>query len=415
MKPSSGAFACIFCFLLVTCNTYAQYQYKKGILINSKNEELPGFILDRGDYLNSKVCIFKSEMKGPAVKYSAKEIGGYRFDNGNQFKAGRFNVKGLTRPIFAEVLVNGKITLLHNRGNREMSFYIQKENGKLVGLMNKENQNKLLVSAAGEQSKFPRFIALYKDSLSAIFSEDSTFREDLENVGYNRKDLMKITRQYLYETCRGDNCVPYLKDLKPYQLRFGIISGARLTKIAWYETAEGSYPIESSFLTTIPVGAFFNIPLNFLNGNLSLQTEVFASRIKSSSGDIIVNDSSFLFESTSIGVPVSLRYRFLQNKLSPTIFFGKETAFVLKSSAFSASDGSWLHRTQKGGWFFGLGMDYAINKNISVFSDIRLQSYQNLVVDNRTGDNWLFNSYPSKKYYTLLTSYSAGLYVGIRF
>jgi hypothetical protein len=415
MKAPGVPFPLFFFLLLITVNAHAQYQYKRGVLINSKNEEQPGLILDRGDYFNSKVCIFKPDRKSPPTRYSAKEITGYRFEIGNQFKAGRFSVNGITKPVFAEVLVQGKISLLHSLGNKEMSYFIRKENGKLVGLMNKENHNTLLVSSANEQAKFPRFIALYRDSLSSAFNEDSTIHEGLENVGYNRKDLMEIASQYLLETCKDGNCISYKKDLTPYQVRFGILSGVRMTKIAWYETKKGSHEIESSILPTFPVGIFFNVPLNFFISNLSLQAELMTSQIESKLGDVMVNDSSFLFESTCIGVPVSLRYRFLQNKLSPMIFFGKETAFVLKSFAISPSDGSWLHRTQKGGWFLGLGMDYAINKNISVFSDIRLQSYQNLVVDDRTGDNWLFNSYKSKRDFTLLTSYSAALYVGMRF
>ncbi|MFN8207406.1 MAG: hypothetical protein U0T82_08360 [Bacteroidales bacterium] len=296
-----------------------------------------------------------------------------------------------------------------------MSYQIQKENGRLMGLMNKENQNKLLVSSTNVQPKFPRFISLYKDSLASLFYEDSIIYGDLEAVGYNRKDLMIITSRYLRETCKGENCISYEKDLEPYRVRFGIITGARMTKIAWYETKEGSHTVESSFIPTFPVGVFFNLPLNFFTSNLSLQAELLTARIESRQGDVIVADSSFIFQSTTIGAPVSLRYRLLQHKLSPTIFFGKETSFVIRSSAISAGEGAWLHRTQKGGWFFGLGIDYAINKKISVFSDIRLQSYQNLVVDDRTGDKWLFNSYTSKKNFILLTSYSAGLYAGFRF
>lgn len=415
MKASGVAFACIVCFILVNSNAYAQYHYKKGVLINSKNEEMPGFILDRGNYLNSKACIFRSEIKGPAIKFSATEINGYQFDNGPRFKAGRFNVRGLTRPFFAEVIVSGKISLLHNWGNREMTFYIQKENGKLVGLINRENQNELLVSSAGEQTKFPRFIAMYRDSLSSIFSDDSTIQNQIEDVGYNRKDLMKITSRYLRESCKSDNCINYEKDLKRDQIKLGIFSGIRLARITSYETEEGDLQVESSFLPTCPAGVFFNIPLNFFVSNLSLQAEVFASRSISSTGDVMVNNSDFLFESTIIGTPVSLRYRFLQNRLSPAIFFGKETSFVVKSSVNSSNDGSWMHRTQKGGWFSGLGMDYTINKKISVFSDIRFLSYQNLVVDARTGDNWLFNSYKTKQHFTLLTSHTLALFVGLRF
>jgi hypothetical protein len=416
MKTPGAVFPFILLLLLVSSNNYAQYQYKKGVLINSKNEEQPGLILDRGDYLNSKVCIFKTDRRSPPISYSAKEISGYRFESGNQFRAGRFSVKGLTKPLFAEVLVQGKISLLHSWGNKEMSYFIRKENGKLVGLMNKENQNKLLVSSAGEQARFPRFISLYRDSLSSIFSDDSLIRNELEKVGYNRKDLIEITRQYLYETCKVENCVSYEKDLEPYHIRFGILSGFRLTKIAWYETKEGSHPIESTNLTSIPAGIFLNAPLNFFLSNLSLQAEIMSARIESNTGDVMVDNSNFIFESTYIGVPVSLRYRFLQNKLSPTIFFGKETSFVLKSSVETLNEeSSWLHRTQKGGWLFGLGMDYKINNKLALFSDLRFQSYQNLVVDVRTGDNWLFNSYKSKNNFTLLTSYSAALFVGFRF
>ncbi len=74
-----------------------------------------------------------------------------------------------------------------------------------------------------------------------------------------------------------------------------------------------------------------------------------------------------------------------------------------------------IHPTTKGGWFGEIGLNFKLGRNLSLFSNIRVQSGKNLIIlegNQRAGYNTVVKSSDFVKEYK--TNYST-LLVGLKF
>lgn len=381
----------LFC-ILVTAGSDAQFNFHSGYIIDANYDTIHGQINDGGEIRNSRYCLFKAGENEKAKKYYPDEIRAYRISGKKSFISKPLFNDGEMIDVFYEVLLEGDISLYYQQKNRAPSFYITDRMGNMKTL----RIDKVKIddrSVTGYDYGRYNFIQVeaYKDTLLSVFRDNAAIASQVMNVEYNAKSLLNITRAYLRQECGDAPCIRFEKDLDVYKNRYGIFSGTHLTRLTFrsytdYDT-EILYPskIYSKFFATIPVGINVNFPLIKFSDNLSFQVEVLYDHLKYN--EPFSNYGTFpgevFIEARSVSFPVLLKYELEREILSPSIAFGKETMRVFNSEVkLGETDDLMVHEVQKGGFFYQLGFNYRLSKNISLFNAIRFRSFKNIVVED---------------------------------
>ena len=370
------------------------------------------FRSDGGGIQNRKVCVFKSDADGQLKKYYPSDIKSYRFQNGNYYFSHEVFFRNEYKSVFIEVLLEGSVSAYYDRRNKNMAFYLEKDDGNLIGLENKE------VSTSPHNILYNQYshdvtMKTYLDTLQTIFKDSKPVLEKLHDVSYQKKDIVNITKDYIRLTCNTPSCIRYEKDLATRRNSYGFFTGAQFSKLSFWSGQQ------SSVIASIPTGVYYNIPMPLIDERLSLQVELIYNYVNYKNDLINFSGSQkgFELESQTIGIPLMLKYRFSTKKLMPFIALGKETAFVFNSSVVTGANRDLkLHQIQKGGWLFDLGLNFKTNSKIYFFTSIRLKSYENVIVSSEGEENrLLFNEHADKNPAHVYRTNSASLHLGINF
>jgi hypothetical protein len=388
-----------------------QLNYKSGYIITLTSDTLFGLIDDGGGNRNAKLCLFKQDPKSEVVRYLPGDIKSYRFIGEKYYSSQEVLSNQEYKVVFTEVLLEGSVNLYHSRKNNELAYYLDKGDGRLIGLLNKKAE--VPISSAGlfglqnertyaviNSEKFDNqlntsvYIDIYKDTLFSVFRESEKVQNQIDSIAYTEKSLIKITKSYINETCFDPSCISYEKNLRLYRPRFGIYSGVQMSKIAFKGSGLKSKPILSS-----PFAVFCNFPLKQISDNLSFQIEVAVNGFTYAQNFVNPKDTiNYLYiKSWSVGVPLLLKYQVSGIKWSPSFAIGKELGLIFDSDVlFDEHTDMVLHRNKKGAWFCEAGMDYKIGPHLSLFSNLRFQGFSNLVISNK---------YSTRSSYKLMVDY----------
>lgn len=398
-----------------------QANYMEGRMITLQKDTLFGLIKDGFTPRDSRVCIFKENKKAKPVKYYPSDLQSYQIYGGKYYVAKDVTVKGEETRVFTLVLLEGDLNLYHQRDDKEISYFIEKDPGELIALVNRDREFELKSNWEyyGYTSYSDWKIPEYRDTLYDLFSDSREVQSQVYSVKYTPKSFMNITKAYVKETCQGGNCISYENQLRSTRERFGLFSGVFLSKIYFDDSGA-----ESNVKTTVPVGVFYSIPLSFLHDRLSFQNEVIYKWMEYDELYNIPNETIYSkLKWDVVGVPLSIQYRYSVKKVSPTIGFGKEFGFVVNSDIVAITEGifpedepvitsnEFIYKHQKGGWFLDLGCDFELNSKLSLFSNIRIQHYRNKVIADQYEDNFTFKVAEG----TVFDTYSAALHIGVRF
>jgi hypothetical protein len=366
--------------LSVTIGANAQLNFKKGYVITNSNDTLYGKINDGGGNRNARVCMFKQIKGSKAVKYYPNDIKAYRFKNEKYYATKRVIIKGESRYVFVDVLIEGKINLYHYRKTKDMNYYIEKKDSNMIGLV-----HNLITVRPKSKSPFNRVVywneydldySPFLDTLYYVFRDCEKILNKIEGVEYDQKSLTNITKEYLKEVYKGNDCINYESDLNMYRPTIGVFSGIRLNKISFLESNS-----KSNLVTSFPIGIFFNLPMPLLLDKLSFQFELISNTIEYTleSVDIKNHSTSTKINSNTIGMPLLFKYEISRGRISPFVSGGKEIAFVYHSKINESKDNR-LHPTQKNGWLSEIGLTYKLAPKLSLISAIRFQSSKNLII-----------------------------------
>jgi hypothetical protein len=396
----------------------AQLNYKSGYLITAKNDSLVGLINDGGTIKNSRVCLFKADRKSKAVRYSPKDLKFYRFDKDKCYASHTIFHNNEYKKVFTEVLVKGNVNLLYYWGNKETSFFIQRGNGPMIGLLDREGIISPATTKLIDPKKALLFYDIYKDTLFTFFRDSKETLDKVDFLEYRMKPLIKITQEYNNLTCSGQHCVDYVKDLTVSRESFGIYTGIGFSKVYYFGTMDNNMA-KSNIVPSIPFGIFYNVPMPAVNSRLSFQIELITTGVTYRSGTIqfIETDSSFESKSRTIGIPLLFKYSLpTKSKVTSSVGLGKETCFVVYSNVlYNGQKNNILHMTQRGGWFCEYGVDYKVQAKYSVFANLRIQSYSNLVLESNNGNRSTYNKAMKDPTVPQFKTILAALQVGIRF
>ncbi len=396
----------ILLFLVSTLGAEAQLHYQKGYVVTLKKDTIFGLIKDRGEIVNAKVCQFKKERKADVVTYTANEILAYKFMDGKAYRAMEVFQNDKYQQAFVEVLLEGKVNLYHFWNRSVMNYFIEKENGRPIGLLNELYTVEKPSADFYTRAEYRTFqIETYKDSLESLFNGCKALEQKIEEVEYAVEPLMKLTKDYLKCIYGDAKSITYEKDLQVSQPTFGFFSGVQVAQVNFL-----SSNIQSNPSMSVPIGVLVNLPMPKITERLSFQAELIYNRLKVDQGfnnlPSIYTDINI--HSSKIGIPLLLKYRFGSNKFLPFIGVGKEFAFNFNtavntvpvdtelSDPFQAMEqnyrkqGFYVYHAQKGGWFFDLGADYRVAPAITIFTTVRLQSNLNLMIEEKNLNNFRF-------------------------
>lgn len=410
-----------------------QINFKKGYIITHNNDTVHGRINDRGGYKNAKVCVFKVKNE-PVINYHPEDIKAYRMLDDKYYVSRQVDVKGEYKYVFIDVLLKGEVSLYHHRKNKNMVYYIEKKDSNMIGLVNEEvllrykhddNVAVLYSPTYTLQNK------IYLDTLRSVFSDSEKIQNQVGEVEYDPKSLMQITKAYIHEVCEGSDCINYERDLNKYTPKFGVFSGVQLNKISFLPSVKGMYSNEENStivandFVSYPIGIFVNFPMNLISDRLSFQIEaIWNERLYNEELSATQNfGRNIEINTQTIGIPLLFKYQIGNGSFSPSIAVGKETGFVFESKVIieevvidpDKPKDLMIHPVNKGGWFGEIGLTYKLGRNLSLFSNIRIQSGKNLIIvegNQRAGYNTVVNSSDFVKEYK--TNYST-LLVGLKF
>jgi len=399
---------------LTTAGAFGQFNYKSGYVISTENDTLFGLIRDAGGSRNSEICYFKIDKKSKVVKYRPEDIKAYRFIGDKYYYSHALFFKNQYRHIFMEVLLEGSVNLYYNIKSKGTAYYIEKDKGNLIGLINKELPEAQYSGSFYNELNKVAYDEIFKDSLYSVFKESAEVPNKIDEIEYNHQSIMGITQEYISETCSLRNCVSYVKELNTLKESFGVFTGLHVAQINFWDE-----DINSGILLSMPVGISYNVPLPRINDRVSFQIELISNNFdyKKSEINMPVPEEEVSIKANSFGIPLLFKYKLPMNKLSPSLALGKETVFVYNSSVIIGSTDSWmLHQTQRGGWFFELGMNYKFTPKYSFFTNLRLQTFSNIVVSNDNNSNRLpFSTHLENAPNSIYKSNMASLYFGIIF
>lgn len=427
----------ILLMLIIAPGTGAEGQinFREGRVITAQGDTLTGFIKDGFTPRNSRLCLFKQSRKANVVRYHPDDLLSFRIGEDKYYAAKDVNVKGKTERVFTQVLLEGDINLYHQRTDREYSYYLEKDEGSLIGLVNldREYVRESNWISKGYSTYDEAKVPLFRDTLYNLFEDSKEVQSQVYRVRYNHKSFMDITKAYVKETCPEEACISFEDKLVRTRERFGIYTGLNLSRARFedgeVEFDEGGAEIQkegarSNLYVTVPIGIYYTIPLSFIHDRLSFQNEVVYRRLQY---DQMYNDPNETIYSKMkwdvIGIPLLLQYRISVKRFSPTLGFGKEFGIVVNSDVVALTEGKeyyeeaivtsyeYIYRLQKGGWFVDLGLDYTMNSRFSLFSNIRIQQYQNKVISYHYEDQFTFKVAEG----TAFETFSAALHVGVRF
>jgi hypothetical protein len=403
-------------------NGQGQINFKAGQIVTLENDTLNGLIYNSGELKKTRLCVYKADKTSSVIEYGPNDIKSYRINNGKYYVSREIEYKGKQLFSFLEVFIEGNINLY--KYNVSSTFYIERKGGQTIALINKEEKLPDL-DTYDTKSQYVLVTKIYHDTLHSLFSDCPPVLNEIEIVEYNRKSLMHITKRYLELTSQEANNLKYERDLRLSKSSFGVYTGLQFSKILFTDYLVDSH-IESSAL----IGVFYNIPLPLFSERFSFQAELIASRLNYNKP--FINNTSdwddISIKSTVIGVPLLLNYEFPLKNITPSIGIGKETAFIVGSSATYKTQrtNEWgdmeygdvdflVHRFQKEGWFADIGINSKINPKFSFYSSLRFQRNINLIIADEYYNGSTFDIAETFVYSTKYYTYSGTLRVGLRF
>lgn len=428
--------------LLVSLGALGQDNLKKGYVITLDNDTLFGKINDAGGYKNSRLCTFKPYKKRKVTEYLPGQIKGYRMFDDKYYVSKLVGDKEHAKYKFIEVLIEGPVSLYHDRKSTEKAFYIQKKEGELIPLVYETGQLRYKPEDNGAIIYSPVYTLhnrIYQDSLYNFFSDSKVIQDRVASTDYDPKSLRDITKDYIEEKYHSLDVVNYERNLRMYRPRVGIYGGVQLTDIEFLPSEKGKYSkdepnsIIAKRFNTYPVGLFVNFPMPMLNDKLSFQLEVTGNWMDY---DEVLQPSQTLNEDTvaistsSFGIPLMIKYELFRGFITPSLGIGKSFNFVYDSEITGfgneveelgpsgvkvKSNELTVHPIQKGGWFGEVGVSFKMSRNLSLFANARYTTFKNLIVEKGL-QNASYNSLYDKMHYVkeYQTNY-ATLLIGLKF
>jgi len=347
--------------------TYGQIIFEKGYFIDNKGEKTDCLIKNNDWGENPKKFSFKETAEGnkkSADISTVKEFGIYNFSKYIRFEVAVDNssskldqLSNVKEPIFKiethffKALVEGKASLYVLEDNDHTLYFIKKEDNNIEQLVCK--------TYVLSSDDFIRNNNSYKNQLHLALKSDAIKRNHLKNVGYNKKELVKIFVNY-----NKEENVTY-EDFDAKQKRdlfhLSVLSGVSYSSFLIPTKSSNNTEFESKATAFIGFEAEFIFPFNKSKWSAFLEPVYHNYESETKSG----NNRSYLIKYERIELSIGLRHYFVLNnssKISLNLLYN--TSLDFSSAIYIGNSSNQFNKLYdiKSEGSFAFGAEYVYHK-----------------------------------------------------
>lgn len=315
-----------------------------------------GIKLIDGGNLNFKICQIRKGEK--IIQYSPEQVKSYGFNDRRFYKAFSIDVNGRQEKYFLQLLVPGKLALYYAVVEGEKKYF-------------------LTDSIHSAPIEIPQVLKNDKQFVDQILAECAPEIKNIPYVRTRKNDLMRFMKDY--NSCADR---PILRNR--YGIQLGATSG-NLSAVNYRRL----YPVPGNMnFSSYSLGAFADIPFSSIN--LSLHPELSFEHFSSSKAFNQEDDYDLVLNSSSVTLPVYLRYTVMKNLLSPFFQLGPVYSRSLRNNRtlyqydtvgndlFISLIDSQVLQDNMAGFSFGTGAVLNYGSRYSWFAEANFSKIHNL-------------------------------------
>jgi hypothetical protein len=336
-------------FSILTSGLFAQRGY-----YSTKSTTFSGVKLSDGGDLNFKVC----QLKGKDIHFTPEQIESYGFNDKRFFKAFTIDIKGRQERYFLQLLIQGKVNL----------YYVVAEGEKKYFLTDSIHTVPIEV---------PPLLKNDQPFVGKMLADCPPSLKNIPFVRTRRNDLMRYIKDYNIFADR-----PFLRN------RYGFQLGATTYNLTAVDY-RWLYPVPGNLnFMGYTFGAFADIPFSSIN--LSFHPELNFEHFSTTKAFFSDDDYDLVLNSTSVSIPVYLRYTVLKNFLSPYFQAGPVYSRSIKNNRtlyqydvvgneiFTDLIDSRVLQNNMAGYSFGAGVISHYGSKYSWFAEANFSKMHNL-------------------------------------
>lgn len=246
---------------LLSFKSYCQ-EYFPGYIILTSGETTHGFIKLNSNARAYATCVFKKDSAAAPTTFSPYNLLAYGIDKNNFYRATEVIDKAVVKRVFAEVLVDGTVSLIKYRN----SYLIQKRDSVRTFLLKKRTDS---------QSKNKLQRLSFNQLLQVFTSDCQSLIHQLKLIKFSEKSILTYLEQY--HQCKNYEYTIF-RDHLPWTVfawwPFVGYHGSFLSSSDFYE--RGNLESASSFDPMI--GISFQVKFPRTNKNVALFIDVMFSK-----------------------------------------------------------------------------------------------------------------------------------------
>jgi len=255
----------IILFFLLTgvVELQAQTNFVKGYYITNAQDTVHGYIEDRGEDRNYRICVFKQDFNSATVGFLPKDISGFALENKEFYEAHTFkNREGEELYGFFKVLLVSDLSLLQYRSR----FFARRGHGEPVEVSKQEE----LVEGAVKRN----YVGL--GTLRAFIKDCPQVAEDVLKKKPNNGKSYKATFEAYYACSGSAWSATQPVRIKPH-FEFGLLGSAGVTNLKWGGKLSD---VNMGSQTTYGGGAFASVFLPKVDERFRVVIEALYTRYK---------------------------------------------------------------------------------------------------------------------------------------
>ncbi|MBS2098283.1 hypothetical protein [Carboxylicivirga linearis] len=381
----------LFFVLILVCakiNLLGQSDFRPGCIITHSLDTVHGMVDYRGDIRNMKVCSFKKQESEMVTEYLAKDIFGYRFDEGKFYISKYIESESVEDTVFVEFLLSGIRNLYYYKNHNFSAYYVDDGEGSLLELENNE------VNIKRNGTSYIYDDQRYRGMLTYIFQDCPELKSDINKTNLSHKSLINITKKYHDYKCDDEVCIIYEKELPVFTIEVEPSIGYSLASLTFND---GYYFNEMDFTAShsAQLGVTLNMKLPKLNEKMSLAFSGLLNKdyFYATSSDEYWNNrvvnNYYHVHTFNLLTGMELRYTYPKGNVRPEIFAGGFINYLLDSevkyevenviSSTVSTKYAQLDVLEKSyqGLMGGIGLKYRLFTSLTVFNRLRYNHYIN--------------------------------------
>ena len=347
-------------------NALGQTNPQPGYIVSNANDTIKGIIDYRTDAKNARSCLFMADGETAYKEYLPNEIKGYRLsDTGACYVSRTFPIDGEQTTFFAEILLEGGVSLYRHKKSTVEYFYLVDAEGHVATIRETGDVIQLRDDQISSQrQKLMEATQIFQKS-------QKTLKQLWAMPQVTAEQLLKLTKDYNEEFyADAGETEFYQKDIKSSDgliARFRFEGGVGFSTMKFFPNSWYNDPIEVSSLVPI-VGVGTDMILPRLSKNLLLQLLLSYSYNKGSRDEIhYPYHREWTFHDVCLQAGVA--YSFMPEKrFSPLLRAGVSLDYLLgletvNMDGYHNTDKVSLDKSFSPRYYVGLGGEYMLGKH----------------------------------------------------